>query len=127
MQRKINLYCNISSPHISIVDDQTLPLYDQYVPENSLTNIVITERNIVHAINNMNVNCSSGVDEIFPKFVINVFPYLVKPLHRLFQFSMNESVIPEDWTAIKVIPIYKKNGRSSHVPNIIILVCRDMY
>ena len=71
------------------------------MPKNSLTSIVITERDIIIAINNMNVNSSLGV-EIFPKYVNIVFPYLVKPLHRVknsvFDFDIRRFCVRRAFT-----------------------------
>ena len=95
------------------VDNGIMPPCQQYMPLDSLTDIEITERDIVRAIKNMNADSSPGFDKIYPKLVKNIAPYIIKPLHKIFTRSMHESTIPEDWLTSIIIPIFKKNGKPS--------------
>ena len=108
--------CNILSRHYKkmfTVENDNLPYMDQCMPENSFTDFMITETDVVKAIQNMNANSGPGFDGIFPKFIKNLAPFLIKPLCKIFNMSLNSGKVPEDWISSIIIPIYKRNGKPS--------------
>ena len=60
------------------VDDGNIPDGDQLMPAESLSNIEITDADIVLSIRKMNVNGSPGPDGIHPRFVKNLLSFLVE-------------------------------------------------
>ena len=51
---------------------------------------------------------SAGPDGIHPKVLKETAAQLCVPLTILFNRSLNEVLLPEDWKRVNVIPIFKK-------------------
>lgn len=94
-------------------DDGNVPPFNQLMPENSFTDIEITDRDILSAVHSMNGNGAPGDDNIHPKFVKNVYHYLIKPLKVIFRCSLSSGVLPEGWKRGIIVPVYKNNGKPS--------------
>ena len=68
----------------------------------------IVEMDITKIIKKFDRNKSAGNDNI-GNFIINrVSKEIVKPLARIFNFSISTGIVPEKLKIAKVIPIYKK-------------------
>ena len=76
----------------------------------------ITEDDIIEAINDLNLNISSGPDGISSKFIKECKYNLMYPLMKIFNFSLNSGCYPSTWKLSYVTPIYK-NGDRSNVDN----------
>ena len=108
--------CEVLSRHYKsmfTIDDQYLPQCEQNMPVDSFTDIEITDFDIVKAIQRMNAGSSPGIDDVFPKFINNVAPYIIKPLRKIFRASLEEGRVPDDWVTSIIIPVYKKNKKPS--------------
>ena len=106
--------CEALSNHYKTVytrDNNILPQCTQYKPPCSMTDIELSERDVVNAIHFMNADSSPGIDGIFPKFLKNVSAYLIKPLQMLYSQSLEEGTLPEEWTTSIIVPVYKKNRK----------------
>ena len=91
--------CEALSNHYKTVytrDNNILPQCTQYKPPCSMTDIELSERDVVNAIHFMNADSSPGIDGIFPKFLKNVSAYLIKPLQMLYSQSLEEGTLPEE-------------------------------
>ena len=53
-----------------------------------------------------------GPDGIRPSMLKQFASVLASPLCRIFQQSLREGVVPEDWRCANVTPIYKSGGKS---------------
>ena len=95
------------------VDDGNFPECSLVMPRDSFTSILISDRDILNAINVLNVNGSPGQDNIYPEFIKKMCCFLVLPLRLLFQKSIDTGILPEDWRKGVVVPIYKKNNKPS--------------
>ena len=59
-------------------------------------------------LNKLNVNKASGVDGIHPSLLREFSEQLSDPLSILFRGTLDEGVVPTDWRAANVTPLYKK-------------------
>src|ERR1700759_3224200 len=59
---------------------------------------------------------STGVDDISSTYALKTKSILAKPLTLLFNSSLKDNVIPNDWKKANVSPIFK-NGEKSLVSN----------
>ncbi len=73
-----------------------------------LNNIHITERDILEAVNNINVNKTPGPDKISPRKVKEVKEEISHPLLNLFTESLRQGKIPTEWNYANVTPIFKR-------------------
>jgi len=63
-------------------------------------------------LSNLNVNKSVGPDEIHGKLLYELRYEIVKALTLLFNLSMRQGIIPQDWRDASVVPLFKKGSRS---------------
>lgn len=77
-----------------------------------LENIEITHGMIRKAIQKLKRNKSPGPDGVHPRIIKEMAGELLIPLKILFDSSMEEGVVPEDWRIAHVTPIYKKGNKS---------------
>ena len=73
--------------------------------------LVIHEHMVLEELKNLNANKSCGPDEIHPKLLSELADYLVSPLTKLFNQSL-EGTLPADWKRAFVSPIFKKGARN---------------
>ena len=59
-------------------------------------------------LNKLNVNKASGVDGIHPSLLRELSEQLSDPLSILFRRTLDEGMVPKDWRAANVRPLYKK-------------------
>jgi len=75
--------------------------------------ITITEQELViKVLNKLKSDKSPGPDNMHPKLLQEVSAEVVKPLTLLFQKSIAEGKLPDDWKKANITPIYKKGSRS---------------
>ena len=77
-----------------------------------LSSIDITEDEVLALLRKLQPDKSPGPDNIHPKVLRECAVELAGPLTKLFQTSMKEGRIPEEWKEAKVTPIFKKGTRS---------------
>ena len=58
------------------------------------------------------MNRAPGPDRIFPRTVVNLKDHLAIPLTIIFNKSLKEGVVPEDWRLANVTPIFKKGSKT---------------
>ena len=71
--------------------------------------ISITEQEVIKVLNKKK---SPGPDNMHPKLLQEVSAEVVKPLTLLFQKSIAEGKLPDNWKKANITPIYKKGSRS---------------
>ena len=81
--------------------------------DNTLRNMEVTAEDVSLALDNLKVNKSPGPDNIFPKILKETKNEIVPLLASLFNKSLQQGVVPNDWKTANVTPIFKKGDRSS--------------
>jgi len=76
--------------------------------ERSLRNIIITPDIVKLQISKLKQDKAPGDDGITPKFLKEVADEIVEPLTEIFNKSVSEGVVPQDWKIANVTPIFKK-------------------
>jgi len=56
---------------------------------------------------------SGGPDDMSPRLLLNIHEEIGRPLQIVFEKSMEEGIVPDDWKCANVCPIYKKGNRDS--------------
>ena len=114
---KANIFNRFFANQCSLIEtDSVLP------PENfdidlRLNNIVLDEAKVLELIRALDSNKAHGWDEISIQMVKICDQSLVKPLMKIFQFSLDSCIFPKMWKKANVIPIYKNKGDKSVVKN----------
>ncbi len=73
-----------------------------------LNNMHITKRDILEAVNNINVNKAPGPDKISPRILKEVKKAINRPFLIIFSESLRQGKVPTDWKFANVIPVFKK-------------------
>ena len=60
----------------------------------------------------MKLNVSCGTDEIHPMLMIKLADYIADPLAQLFNRTLSDGQIPDDWKKAYVSPIFKKGAKN---------------
>jgi hypothetical protein len=76
-----------------------------------LSQLDITENDIIKYIDKMNKFKSPGPDNFVPQVIKEVKYAIVTNLRHIFQLSINNCEIPTDWKLSNVIPIPKKGNK----------------
>ena len=113
--------CNLNDYFSSVFTKNDINNDDVYVTnvaDNNFTfgNFVITEEEVVKTIGEFKMHKSPGVDGITSTYALKTKSILAKPLTLLFNSSLKDNVIPNDWKKANVSPIFK-NGDKSLVSN----------
>ena len=79
------------------------------VPRSSsnFTLCTVNEATVQHFIDKLKNKSSSGTDGLSNKVLKSVSGVLLKPLHKLINFSLSTGVVPSQLKLAKVIPLYK--------------------
>ena len=83
---------------------------------NTLSDCVISKEDVEKALSNLNPNKSPGPDNFHPHFLKHSCKSLSLPFYLLFNLTLIEGRLPDDFKLAEVRPIYKK-GDKSHAGN----------
>lgn len=74
--------------------------------------INITKPALLSKLNKLNVTKSHGPDNIYPRVIKEIKDEIAYPIVKLFNKSIQEGVVPQDWKDANVSPIFKKGSKS---------------
>jgi hypothetical protein len=77
-----------------------------------LTDIVVSEIDVLIKLENIKVDKSPGGDNIHPKLLFELRNEIAKPLALLYNKSLRTGEIPRDWRDATVTSLFKKGSRS---------------
>ena len=80
--------------------------------ENGLEQIVITEERVRKVLRSLRGDKSPGVDGIGPRLLVHMQDEVCLPISILFNKSMSEGEVPEDWRRANIVPIFKAGSRN---------------
>ena len=80
--------------------------------EQQMRKVRVTERKIKEKIEKMRAEAAPGPDGIRPAFLHQTKNEIARPLKIIFEKSLEEGKIPEDWRAANITPIYKKGKKT---------------
>mgnify|MGYP003316629547 CR=1 FL=1 len=84
----------------------------KYTGEDPLTKMHVCPEKVAEKLGKLKVDGAPGPDRIFPRVVVNLKDYLAVPLTIIFNRSLKEGVVPEDWRLANVTPIFKKGSKT---------------
>ena len=98
--------------------DKTLPdITPSISPPLQLREVQVTEPEVLKALKSLNVNKSTGPDEIPTKFLKMTALLIADPLTKLFNKILQAGIYPTSWKVATVTAIYKRKGSSSDPSN----------
>ncbi len=88
------------------------PATDRELKTDPLTDIEITEEEVLKKLTSLRVDKSPGPDGLHPRLLREMADVLCKPLTTIFNLSLSSSELPSQWREAVIVPIYKKGSRS---------------
>ena len=107
---KANTLNSFFTSVFTVEDLESLPSA-QAATVNSQMQIQITEDMVFKELDKLNANKSPGPDGIHPFILKNVSKELSVPLNSIFNQSLREGRVPEDWKKANVTAIHKKGDK----------------
>ena len=94
-------------------DQDNIPdfIYDGNIP-NALSSCDVCEKDFENILHNLNPNKSPGPDNFHPRFLKLVSKSIAKPVYLLFNLTLSEGKLPNDFKLAEVRPIFKKGDKS---------------
>ena len=80
----------------------------EFMEHEKLSSIIFEEADVSFYINKLKTTKSPGPDNIYPIELKELRDVIVKPLTHVFNESVRNSVVPEDFKLANVAPIFKK-------------------
>ena len=78
----------------------------------AVANIVVTPLAVHNTLKGLNPNKAQGPDGIPPRVLKEISKEISNPLCHLFNKSLEQGVLPEDWKTAEVTAIFKKGSRN---------------
>ena len=97
----------------TVEDTSTIPDTDgEQFTGDHLNTFQITPAKVLTKLRDLNPGKTPGLDGWHPLFLKNVADLIAEPLAILYQKSLNEGVLPEDWRKACVTAIHKKGEKN---------------
>ena len=77
----------------------------------TMPDICITTKGVLKLLKNLQPNKAPGPDNIGPRVLKVLADTIADPLTRIFNKSLQEGCVPQDWKHAKVAPIFKKGQK----------------
>ncbi len=73
--------------------------------------MVFTPDSVMKILQSLSPHKAAGPDELHPKTLRALAPFIAEPLAELFNLSRLTTEVPEDWRSAIICPICKKGDR----------------
>ena len=103
-------FISISSVNNSNTDINIEP---RITDDNNLSDIDITEQEVLDQINLLDTSKSYGPDGLPPRIIKEGGKALSKIIQKLFSISIDNNTFPLIWKSANVVPLYKKDNRDA--------------
>jgi hypothetical protein len=111
-QQKAEAFIKFFSSVYTAEDMSNVPDISSIGAAQQLSSIDITEDEVQVLLRKIQPDKSPGPDNIHPRVLKECAAELAGPLTILFQTSLKEGRLPQEWKEAKVTPIFKKGPRS---------------
>ena len=78
----------------------------------TLDNVRISAKDVKKKIRGLRADAAAGPDGLGPRILMELQDALSPALATIFQKSLDEGVVPQDWKEANVTPIFKKGAKS---------------
>ena len=98
--------------------DGDIPTFES-LTESSINNLYVTEEMVREKLKNLNAIKSCGPDEMHPRLIKELAEQLSGPIAHIFNMTMDQQTLPNDWKQALVSPIFKKGSKCldvSYIP-----------
>ena len=98
-------------------------------PHPTVSDITITQEGVQKLLCHLNPHKATGPDQVSPRLLKETAKQISPALTLLFQASINQVKVPEEWKSANITPLFKKGDRSAPVnyrPVSLTSVCSKM-
>ena len=81
-----------------------------------ISELTITQNGVQKLLSELNPSKANGPDQISTRILKECADIISKPLTLIYQASLKQSKIPDDWRKATISPIYKGNNKSRSNP-----------
>ena len=92
-------------------DLENLPEVDGGLAGERLLDMVISREKVRDMLGRLRANKAPGLDDLSPRLLLHFPDEILVPVCMLFEKSLKEGQVPEDWRRANVVPIYKAGDR----------------
>ena len=108
-KEKVELFPTFFAEQCSLPNNNSeLPKSILFLTETRLSNVQISNENIIKIINNLDPNKDHGHDMISTRMLKLSGPSLCKPLSIIFKSCLSQMKFPMEWKKANVVPIHTK-------------------
>ena len=107
----VNILNKFFSSVFTSEDMQSVPS-DLIHTEVELMDLTCTVTDVTKGLLKLNVNKSCGPDKLYPRILKELANEIAEPLQIIFNKSLIEGKVPQDWKLANVTPIFKKGSRN---------------
>lgn len=112
---------NVLNEHFASVstinNEPGIPLHAPGPPNFLLDDFIITEQEVLDHLQVLNVTKPSGPDSMSPLVLRNIAKSIVKPLTKMYNYSLTIGQLPDIWKNSQITPIFKNKGSAHDVNN----------
>jgi len=113
---KAQIFSEYFSKLYTVESDTILVKLSNVMPVDSMPRIEFSELDVAGKLSNLKLNKSPGPDMLHPRVLHEIRNELVRPLTFIFNKSMNDGVLPEEWKT-SVVSVLHKKGKKDCVEN----------
>ena len=111
-ETKANILAKFFSSVFTKEDENNIPDLKKRPINKEWKTLKITESQISKALKNLKPDKSPGMDDIQPIFLKELHQELAIPLTIIFNKSLQQRQVPDEWKRAKISAIYKKGKKS---------------
>lgn len=106
-----NTLNNFFSSVFTINDNEDTPSEQTNSNQECLESFTISPAETLDKLNKMNINKSPGPDMFYPRILRNTSEEITEALTLIFNKSIEQGNVPEDWKMANITPIFKKGDK----------------
>jgi hypothetical protein len=108
---KAEVLNNFFASVFTVEDADTTPDFDPRLVESPINTVKFTVEEVKKKLKNLNPCKSPGPDRIHPRILKELASQLATPLQIIFQRSMDDGQLPNEWREAVIAPIFKKGAK----------------
>ena len=114
---KADIFNQFFAKQCSVIETNSILPPETFLTNFRLDTVHFDEAKILTLIDELELCKAHGWDEISVKMIKICGNSLVKPLIKIFEFSLDSNIFPEMWKKANVVPVYKNKGDKSVAKN----------